>query len=78
MTEEICEIKHRELDRRLIGLEVSLQSELKDLYAKIDGQTLVWAERAAEFAKRPGWATLTIITVLSSITCGLIVASAFK
>ena len=74
---DVCELKHAELDRRLTTVEVSLQSNFERMYTKIETQTLHWAEQAADNAKRPGWAALAIITVLSSLTVGLSVAAVF-
>lgn len=75
---EVCELQHRELDRRLTNVEVSLSSNFERMYTKIETQTLHWAKQAAENAKRPGWATLAIITVLSSLCVGLITSAAYR
>jgi len=75
---EICELQHRELDRRLTKVETSFSSNIERMYAKIETQTLYWAEKAADNAKRPGWAQLTIITLLSSLCVGMTVASVYR
>lgn len=72
--EEICTEKHKtvevkleEHDRRISVVEKSLQDNFVRVYDKLDKQTLHWAEEAAENAKRPGWATTAIITVLTAL-----------
>lgn len=72
---DVCELKHAEIERRLGTVEVSMANNLERMYTKIETQTLYWAEQAANNAKRPGWATLAIITVLSSLCVGLAVAA---
>ena len=72
---EVCELKHTALDRRMANVEASLQNNFERMYTKIETQTLYWAEQAANNAKRPGWAALAIIALLSSLCVGLAVAA---
>jgi len=74
---EVCELQHRELDRRMTNMEGALHTNFDKMYSKIETQTLHWAEQAANNAKRPGWATLALITLLSSLCVGMAVAAVY-
>jgi hypothetical protein len=76
--QKLCDQKHAEIDRRIAVVETSLQLNFERIYTKINTETLLWASKAAESAKRPGWATLAIITFLSCLSVGLIVAALFQ
>ena len=67
----LCEEKHTNIERRVGNLEESLNENFQRVYDKVETQTLVWAQKATENARRPGWATTVIITLLSSGFVGL-------
>uniref|UniRef100_A0A6M3XVQ8 Uncharacterized protein n=1 Tax=viral metagenome TaxID=1070528 RepID=A0A6M3XVQ8_9ZZZZ len=67
----LCGEKHTNIDRRLGTLEESLNVNFQRVYDKVETQTLIWAEKATENARRPGWAALTLISILSTISGGL-------
>jgi hypothetical protein len=70
---EVCDRTHDELDRRIHSLETSLKDNLDRLYNKLDRETLIWAEKAVEHAKRPSMVTMVMVSFLSSTTVGLMV-----
>lgn len=72
---DVCRVKHTELDRRMTSVESSLQRNFDRMYEKIETQTLHWAKEAADNAKRPGWATTVLISLLSALCVGLAVAA---
>ena len=67
----LCEEKHTNIERRVGTLEESLNVNFQRVYDKVEQQTLIWAEKATENARRPGWAMLTIISILSTVSGGL-------
>lgn len=76
VSEDLCTRIHLDVDRRLSSVETSLNSNLERLHEKLDKQTLSWAQKATDNAKRPGWAVVAIIGFLSSLSVGLLVARA--
>ena len=68
---EVCDRTHDELDRRIHSIETSLKDNLDRLYNKFDRETLIWAEKAVEHAKRPSMSTMFVVSFLSSATAGL-------
>lgn len=77
---EVCIITHRDLSRRVDAvegnqeeLEKKFDSHLEKLYIKIETETLAFATKAIEASRRPGWATLSIVSFLSALSVGLIV-----
>ena len=77
---EVCVVTHRDLTRRVEtvetvqdDLEKKFDGHLNKLYMKIETETLNFANKAIEASQRPGWATLTIVAALSSLSVGLIV-----
>lgn len=81
---ELCEAKHGEQGRRLsdieadvVQLEHKIDSNLAKVYAKIETETLRFAEIAVNASRRPGWAVTIIISFLSALCVGLLVKAAF-
>ena len=81
---ELCEAKHGEQNRRLsdieadmVQLEHKIDSNLAKVYAKIESETLRFAEIAVNASRRPGLAVTIIISFLSALCVGLLVKTAF-
>ena len=79
--QRLCDKMHAEQDRRMTAVEAAhselqakVDGNLGKMYAKIEQETLVYANKAIEMAKRPGWATVAVIGFLSSLSVGLLVA----
>jgi hypothetical protein len=77
---EVCIVTHRDLTRRIDVVETSqsaldkkFDSHLEKLYVKIETETLSFATKAIDASKRPGWAAVSIIAFLSSLSVGLLV-----
>ena len=82
--QELCAAKHGEQDRRLSDIEADMaqlehkiDSNLAKVYAKIESETLRFAEIAVNASRRPGWAVTIIISFLSALCVGLLVKAAF-
>lgn len=82
---ELCEAKHGEQGRRLsdieadvVQLEHKIDSNLAKVYAKIESETLRFAEIAVNASRRPGWAVTVIISFLSALSVGLIVKAVLR